>query len=184
MLNIIFGNLLLIRRKFWLLFYYVIAKNLPDSYLSVVGRFSNWVRIWTCRKLFAKMGKVLTIQKGVHFGTGEKIEIGDFSGIGKNALIPSNTIIGNYVMIAQDLFIVANNHNFFRTDIPMLLQESPAHEQTIIEDDVWIGARVIINPGKHISKGAIIGAGALVTKDIHEYEIWGGVPAKFIKSRK
>lgn len=99
-------------RKLWLLFYYIVAKNLPDSYLPIVGSLSNKIRIWTCRHLFRKMGKVNVIQKGVHFGTGCDIEIGDYSGIGKNALIPHNIIIGDYVMIAQDLFVVANNHHF------------------------------------------------------------------------
>ncbi|MDE6191877.1 MAG: CatB-related O-acetyltransferase [Muribaculum sp.] len=171
-------------RKLWLLFYYIVAKNLPDSYLPIVGSLSNKIRIWTCRHLFRKMGKVNVIQKGVHFGTGCDIEIGDYSGIGKNALIPHNIIIGDYVMIAQDLFVVANNHHFERTDIPMLLQGSPGFKKVIIENDVWIGARVIINPGVHISNGCIIGAGSVVTKDVAPYEIIGGVPAKLIRKRK
>ncbi len=171
-------------RKLWLLFYYIIAKNLPDSYLPVVGPIANKIRIATCRHIFAKTGKVSVIQKGVHFGTGEFIEIGDYSGIGKNSLIPNNTIIGNYVMVGQDLFIVANNHNFSNTEIPMALQDPPEHEQTVIEDDVWIGTRVVIMPGKRIGKGSVIGAGSVLTKNTGEYEIWAGVPARFIRSRK
>ena len=129
------------------------------------------------------MGKVDIIQKGVHFGTGKDIEIGDRSGLGKNTLIPHNIIIGNFVMIAQDLFVVANNHNFERTDIPMLSQGSPNIEQVIIEDDVWIGARVIVNPGVKIGCGSIIGAGSVVTKDVEAYSVMGGVPAKLIRKR-
>lgn len=171
-------------KKIWLLFYYLIAKNLPDSYLPIVGHISNRIRIVTCRHIFKKLGKVDVIQKGVHFGTGEEIEIGDHSGIGKNALIPHNIKIGDYVMIAQDLFVVANNHNFERTDIPMLLQGSPGFEQVTIDNDVWIGTRVIINPGIHISSGCIIGAGSVVTRDTESYSIVGGVPAKLIRKRK
>ncbi len=170
-------------RYFWRLFYYIIAKNLPDSYLPVVGPISNRIRIFTCKHLFKKMGKVDTIQKGIQFGTGEGIEIGDGSGIGRNAVIPSNTIIGKYVMIAQDLFIVANNHHFERTDIPMLMQGSPSKEQVVIGDDVWIGVRVVINPGIHIGSGCIIGAGSVVTKDTSPYTIIAGVPAKPIRNR-
>lgn len=170
-------------RKFWLLFYYIIAKNLPDSYLPFIGPISNKIRILTCKKIFKNMGKVDIIQKGVHFGTGEEIEIGDRSGIGKNTLIPHNIKIGNYVMIAQDLFVVANNHHFERTDTPMLLQGSPNFQQVVIEDDVWIGARVIINPGIRIGSGSIIGAGSVVTKDVGNFEIVGGVPAKLIRKR-
>lgn len=171
-------------RKLWLLFYYIVAKNLPDSYMPIIGNISNRIRIVTCRHIFKKMGKVDVIQKGVHFGTGESVEIGDRSGIGKYALIPQNIIIGNYVMIAQDLFVVANNHNFERTDIPMIMQGSPNFEQVIIEDDVWIGTRVVINPGLRIGCGSIIGAGSVVTKDVEPYSIVGGVPARLIRKRK
>jgi maltose O-acetyltransferase len=53
-----------------------------------------------------------------------------------------------------------------------------------IDDDVWIGARAMILPGcKHIGKGVIIGAGSVVTKDIPDYAIVGGNPARVIKYR-
>ena len=55
----------------------------------------------------------------------------------------------------------------------------------VVEDDVWFGARVIILPGcKHIGKGVIVGAGAVVTKDIPDYAIVGGNPARILKYRK
>ena len=54
---------------------------------------------------------------------------------------------------------------------------------TIIEDYVWIGTRAIILPGVRIGKGAVIGAGSVVTKDVGEYEFVAGNPAKFIKRR-
>jgi maltose O-acetyltransferase len=57
-------------------------------------------------------------------------------------------------------------------------------EPVIIEDDVWIGARVIILPGVKIGKGSIVGAGAVVTKDVEPYSIVAGVPAKLIRKRK
>jgi maltose O-acetyltransferase len=54
----------------------------------------------------------------------------------------------------------------------------------VIDDDVWIGARVIILPGVHIGTGAVIGAGAVVTKDVPAYAVVGGNPARVIKMRK
>lgn len=54
---------------------------------------------------------------------------------------------------------------------------------TIIEDDCWIGVRSILTPGRHIKKGSIIAAGAIVTKDFDEYSIIGGNPAHLIKKR-
>ena len=53
-----------------------------------------------------------------------------------------------------------------------------------IGDDVWIGRRVMLLPGVSIGKGAVIGAGAVVTKDVPEFAVVGGVPAKIIKWRK
>ena len=53
----------------------------------------------------------------------------------------------------------------------------------VIEDDVWLGTHVVVLPGVTIGKGAIIGASSVVTKDIPAYEVWAGVPAKFIKRR-
>ncbi len=54
---------------------------------------------------------------------------------------------------------------------------------TIIGDDVWIGAEALIMPGVKIANGAVIAARAVVTKDVGPYEIWGGLPAEFIKKR-
>lgn len=170
-------------RKLWLLVYYLIGKNLPDSYLPVVGGISNKVRIFLVKRIFKKTGKINTIQKGVFFGDGSDIEIGDYSGIGKNAVIPGNIKIGRYVMIGPELYVAKNNHGYSRTDIPMMFQENTEAQPVEIGDDVWIGARVIITPGKRIGNGAVVAAGSCVTHDVSENSVWGGVPAKFIKSR-
>lgn len=62
--------------------------------------------------------------------------------------------------------------------------EKPKDSYITIEDDVWIGARVIISKRRHIGKGAILAAGAVVTHDVPDYAIVGGNPAKVIKMRK
>jgi len=67
----------------------------------------------------------------------------------------------------------------------MMFQGGMGKTELQIDDDVWIGARVIVLPGcKHIGKGVIIGAGSVVTKDVPDYAIIGGNPAKIIKTRK
>ena len=66
----------------------------------------------------------------------------------------------------------------------MRLQGDSVSKTVIIGDDVWIGARVIILKGVYVGKGAVIAAGAILTKDVPEYAIVGGVPAKVIKYRE
>lgn len=93
-------------------------------------------------------------------------------------------IIGNYVQIGQYVSFMTAMHKFDRVDIPMFEQKGYTEKPIVIEDDVWIGMRAIIMPGVTIHRGAIVGAGAVVTKDIPPYAIVGGVPAKVIKYRK
>lgn len=112
-----------------------------------------------------------------------------------NAIFSSNLpvvlIIGNYVSIAPDvLFIPVSEHNYksfstFPFKVMVLGEKCEALSKgsIIIEDDVWIGARSIILSGVRIGKGAVIGAGSVVTKDVDPYSIVAGNPAKLIKYR-
>lgn len=112
------------------------------------------------------------------------ISIGDNSGIGENCwLMQAGVTIGKDVMMGPDCTFLTVNHRFDRTDIPMWRQGFEEPDPIVIEDDVWIGARVIIMGGCHIGKGAIIAAGSVVTHDVEEYCIVGGNPAKIIKRR-
>ena len=140
--------------------YYGIAKHLPTSY-HFFGKQSQWIRYQLVKRIFKKCGKGVNVEHGASFGSGRNIEIGNNSGIGRNCSIPSNTIIGNDVMMGPNCFIIKYNHSFDRTDIPMRKQgyQSKGNVQTFIEDDVWIGMNVLMTPGRHISKGSIIGGG-------------------------
>jgi maltose O-acetyltransferase len=108
---------------------------------------------------------------------------------GKSCQINQNTFIeeadiGNFVMIAPNVAIISSTHNFERTDIPMAFQGVTTSKKVIIEDDVWLGRNVVVMPGVRIRKGSIVAAGAVVTRDVPEFKIVGGVPAKIIKDRK
>ena len=111
-----------------LLFYYGFAQYLPDSYLPIVGKISNAIRIGLVKHIFKKCGKITTINRLAYFGSGRDIEIGDYSGIGAKCVIPKNTIIGKYVMMAPEVYIVKNNHIFSNISTPMccLLYTSPS----------------------------------------------------------
>lgn len=167
----------------WLVFYYGIAYWLPDSYLPVIGKPSNWLRIKCVQHVFAKCGKVRTINRKVYFHRGTSIEIGDESGIGAHCDIPEDIVIGNNVMISRNVFILNRNHRYDRIDIPINDQGYYDAKKTIIEDDVWIGLRSILTPGRKVARGTIVAMGSVLTKDFPEYSIVGGNPAKMIKRR-
>lgn len=82
-----------------------------------------------------------------------------------------------------DVTILTHTHNIERTDIPMG-QQGMRISEVVIGNDVWIGMRVIIMPGVKVGDGVVIGAGAVVTKNVPDFAIVGGVPAKGIKYRE
>lgn len=167
----------------YLVSYYCFARFLPTSYTPIVGKVSKWIRYQLCRNIFAKCGKNVNVERGAFFGSGSLIEIGDNSGIGVNCHLPSNTKIGNNVMMAPNCYIFNMNHAFDRTDIPMCQQGSTPPLTTIIEDDVWIGRGVMMTPGRVVKRGSVVAAGCVLCKDFPEYSIVGGNPSRFIKSR-
>ena len=99
-----------------------------------------------------------------------------YIGVFKPISIGSNTLIGAYS------YIISANHDFKSRDIP-IRDQGFTGAPIVIEDDVWIGTHVVVLPGVTIGEGAIIAAHSLVNKNIPPYEIWGGIPAKFIKKR-
>ncbi|TLV03228.1 CatB-related O-acetyltransferase [Dyadobacter luticola] len=168
-------------RKLLLIIYYFIIKNLPSSYFPL-GSIFNALRVGILRKIIV-VGKNTTIQTGFRFGMRDILTIGDHCQINEDVYIQSARI-GNYVLIAQNVSMMAVTHHFESTDIPIIKQGSTKADPVIIEDDVWIGRNVIVMPGITIGKGAIVGAGAVVTKNVPSYAIVGGVPAKVIRYRK
>jgi len=169
-------------RTVFLMLYYFIARHLPSSD-SLYSLGAKKIRYFICKGLFDKIGKNVNVEHGAFFGRGQGIGIDDFSGLGINCRVSGPLKIGKYCMMGPDVMIYTSNHQICRLDIPMILQGETAKREVVLEDDVWIGARAIILPGITIHKGAIIGAGAVVTKDVPSYAIVGGNPAKVIKYR-
>jgi maltose O-acetyltransferase len=163
--------------------YYGLARFLPDSPFpgAWIGQVS---RSWLAKQIFAHCGEHVRINHGANFGTGIHVRLGDNSSIAADAWIGNDTRIGNDVMMAPSVTILSNSHNFARTDIPMREQGAPSPRPVTIGDDVWIGTRVIVLPGVTVGSHAIIGAGAVVTKDVPEWAIVGGNPARIIRFRK
>ena len=132
--------------------------------------------------MFSACGKNVNIEHGADIGSGRYIQIGDNSGIGVNCVVKRG-IIGNNVMMGPDVVFISENHNFEDAERPLQEQGKIACSDIEVGDNVWIGTRVIVLPGKKIGKCAIVGAGAVVTKDVPDYAIVAGNPAKIIRFR-
>ena len=92
--------------------------------------------------------------------------------------------MGNYVLIAPGCVLAPTNHSYQSRSIPIRHQGFlPSKGGIVIEDDVWIGANCTILDGTLIRHGAVIAAGSVVMGEIGAFQIWGGVPAKFIRDR-
>ena len=163
----------------WVL-YYTVGKHLPQR--SMRGTKIRWL---LCKILFYSLGKGAEIRAGVNFGFLSHIEVGDHSELGINCQIMCKAplLIGNNVLMGPDVIFIDQNHKFELTHIPIKSQGHLPPEPICIEDDVWIGARVIILPGVNIRRGVVIAAGSIVTNDVDEYWVVGGNPARKIRKR-
>jgi len=141
---------------------------------------SHYIRRFFYRLSGMKIGKGSTLHMGTRFYNPENINIGEDSIIGENAVLDGRNrlTIGNHVDIATNVMIYNAQHDIKDQDF------SAINAPVVIEDYVFIGPRAIILPGVMIKKGAVVGAGAVVTKNVEEGLVVGGVPAKEIGRRE
>ncbi|MEO2082246.1 MAG: acyltransferase [Leeuwenhoekiella sp.] len=167
-------------------YFYLLKYN---RYLDLKGK--NTIQKGLVINSFEKLGKLkismgyssrikrnVIIQGSGEIYLGENSYISSFSVIGANESI----FIGKNVMIADGVSIRDTDHNFENLDIPMINQ-GIVTAPIVIKDNVWIGYGAVITKGVTIESGAIIAANAVVTKDVPENAIVGGVPARILKYR-
>lgn len=132
-----------------------------------------------------KIGENVSIHPNVYLLNMTGINIGDNVSIHPFCYIEAmgKITIGNDVSIAHGVTIMSTSHNFDRTDIPIKDQGCSGSE-VIIGNGVWIGAKASILSGVEVGNGAIIGASALVNRNVPDFAVSAGVPAKVIKYRK
>ena len=113
------------------------------------------------------------------------VKVGSHAWLGPFCLIYGNggVDIGNNVLIATHSSINTVSHHAGRTDVA-INDQGIYTDPVVIEDDVWLGLNVTVLQGVRIGKGSIIGAGAVVNKDIPPYSIAVGTPAKVIRQRE
>lgn len=136
------------------------------------------------------------LEENVHIYRWSIVELGQGKGslrVGANTFIQSgctlnafvsNITIGANCMVAAQCAFAPYRHSFADTHRPMREQPLTSRGDIVVEDDVWLGLHVAVMDGVTIGRGAVVGAGAVVTKDIPAYAIAGGVPARVIRFRE
>lgn len=160
---------------------YVIANKCPESNTRSGRLIWKRLRNSLARGFITSCGDNVNLEPHSYFSLA--LQIGNRSGVGARSMLVGDIRIGNNVMMGTDCRMYTRNHAFDRLDVPMNQQGFTEVRPIIIEDDVWIGSNVIILPGVHVGTGAVIGAGAVVTKNVPDYAVVVGNPAKIVKYR-
>lgn len=160
--------------------YKLIGSKLPVSDARI-SFGAKKIRAFLAKKTMQFTGKNINIEKGAIFD--RTVEIGDNSGIGIDCKLYGKVTIGKDVMMGPEVYIYTGNHNFKNVSEPMWTQGHEIERPVTIGNDVWIGSRVTILPGVTIGNGSIIGAGSVVTKNVEDYDVVAGNPARKIKNR-
>ena len=136
-------------------------------------------KIYTLKIFGAKIGKGVVLKPSVNIKYPWKLEIGDDVWLGENVWIDNldNVIIGNNVCISQGAMLLTGNHDY---TIPSF---DYRNMPIVIEDGVWIGAKTVVCPGVRCKSHSILTVGSIATKDLEEYTIYQGNPAKEIRKR-
>ena len=129
--------------------------------------------------LRARIGKKTFIMKNVYIQSPNRLRVGDYSHINRGCVLDArgDIIIGDNVSISHNVNIMTGGHDHMSPEFTGIFKP------IVIKDYAWVGVGATILQGVVIGKGAVVCAGAVVNKDVKDYEIVGGVPAKKIGER-
>lgn len=174
----------MIMRPVSAILYYLIGYHLPSAGFPVLGKISNKIRVFLCRRFFEECGQNVVVERKAYFGF-NKVKIGSDSGIGNNFHLQGCSLtMGHDVIMAPNVTIIGAGHRFMDKSVTINKQGNTPKTKLQIGNDVWIGRNVtILGNVKRIGTGAVIGACSVVTRDVPDYAVVAGNPAKIIKYR-
>lgn len=157
-----------------MLWYFVNALIVRASWNPCMG-----IKIALLKAFGAKIGKGLVIKNNVCIKFPWKLTIGDYVWLGENCWIDNldKVTIGNQVCISQGALLLTGNHDYTLTSFDY--RNAPI----VIEDGAWIGAKAVVCPGVIVHSHAILTVGSIATKEMEDYGIYQGNPAKLIRLR-
>ena len=149
------------------------------------GKTGLALRYAILKTIAQHIGENVSIHENVYIYNPENLSIGDNVSIHPMCYIDATggISIGNDVSIAHMVTLMSTTHVFSDIDIPIKDQGCESR-QTVVGNNVWIGAKTTVLYGIKISQGSILGANSVVNKDVPEFAIVAGIPAKLIKERK
>lgn len=156
-------------------------------------RLSTWSRLdsvkrlrgWHYSSLLEHAGKNLRVAQGVRINNPALVSVGDDCYLGDGVQLYAwneRIVMGDNVLVAAGVRMITRKHGFADIELP-ISEQGYTNTPIVVEDDVWIGFQAIILPGVTIGRGSIVGAGAVVTRDVAPYSVVGGVPARLIRKR-
>lgn len=160
--------------------YYCIASRLPE-YALPGGRFGRWLRQACAHRLLTSSGDWINIGPHVTIGRGSQIHLGEGSSIGRDSRVEA-LIVADAVMIGPELLSLSRNHLFEDSGQPIGWQGASDICAPTIGYGSWVGARVTLLPGVKVGRMCVVGAGAVVTKDVPDYSVAAGNPARVIRT--
>ena len=138
------------------------------------------VRCWLLRAFGARVGGGVVIKPGVRVKYPWRLEIGEHAWVGEDAWIDNleQVTIGAHACVSQGVYLCTGNHDWSDPAFGLIVKP------ITIGDCAWVGARATVCPGVKVGEGAIVTAGGVAMKAVPPYEIHGGNPAEFVRTRE
>lgn len=180
----IFKPILLVLARILFLFPAKFRESMFNFNKRLGGKLGLGIRYILLKTIAKRIGDNVSIHENVYIHNPENLIIGDNVSIHSLSYIDASggINIGDDVSVAHGVTIMSTTHTYTSSEISIKYQPI-AYKDTIIEDNVWLGAKCTILAGVRVESGAVVGASSVVTKTVRENTIVGGVPARKIKNR-